>query len=185
MSNNGAKGSGGASAAAASRFARPVRGAVAFLNGVVVAAAAVGFAGFAVAALLTIADVIGRRIGFPIVGVVDLVQLCVLGGAWLVIPYAFAKNAHVAVDLLLQFLPAGLGRFLQILAGIAAAGLLVLMFRACFDAYSQQVLFGDRSQQLGIPIAWYWLPLLIGVALSVVAALLSILNRVPGTGETQ
>lgn len=183
MSNNRAEGSGGASAAAAPRFARPVRGAVAFLNGVMAIAAAVGFAGFAAAALLTIADVIGRRFGFPIVGVVDLVQLCVLGGAWLVIPYAFAKNAHVAVDLVVHFLPVRLERFFHVLAGLAAAGLMILIFRACFAAYSQQVLFGDRSQQLGIPIAWYWLPLLIGVALSIVAAPLSILNRQPKAGD--
>lgn len=140
--------------------------------------AAAGFAGvlaYAAAALLTVGDVIGRQLGMPIVGVVDLVQLFVLGGAWLVIPYAFLTGAHVGVDLLVNAMPAALRGALRVIAGAAAVALLAAMLVYCYEAFQQQMLYGDTSQQLGIPIIYYWLPLLAGVGLSILAAVLSLL----------
>ena len=180
MSDKEAGGSGMSDTAARSsaRVHRSVLAIFDLLNGLLLISAGTGFASFAIAAVLTVTDIIGRQIGWPIVGIVDLVQLCVLGGAWLVIPYAFLKGSHVGVDLLVQLLPPTFNRFFKILANLAAAVLLSLMLGACIEVYSRQVLFGDRSQQLGIPITWYWLPLLTGVVLSILAVLLSVLNPV-------
>lgn len=148
------------------------------LRGLVTAAAILGVVGYGAAALLTVADVVGRQLGTPIPGVVDLVQLCVLGGAWLVIPYAFLVGAHVGVDLLVESFPQVARRALRAVAAVAAVGLLGLMLLECTKAFQMQLLFGDRSQQLGIPIVWYWVPLLAGVGLSMVAALLTVLREV-------
>lgn len=147
------------------------------LRALVTVSAAVGVAAYAAAALLTVGDVIGRQVGLPIPGMVDLVQLCVLGGAWLVIPYAFLTGAHVGVDLLVESFPRVARQLLRVLAGLAAMGLLALMLLYCFEAFQQQLMFGDRSQQLGIPIFYYWMPLLFGVALSIVAAALAMLPQ--------
>lgn len=146
------------------------------LRAPVVAAAVLGVLAYAGAAVLTVADIVGRRFGMPVDGVVDLVQLGVLSGAWLVIPYAFLVGAHVGVDLLIESFPQRLKRTLRIAAALVAAVLLGLMLQACWDAFQQQVAFGDRSQQLGIPIFWYWIPLLVGVALSIVSALITIID---------
>ena len=180
MSDEEAGGSGRSNAAARSsaRVNRSVLAILDLLNGLLLVSAGIGFASFAVAAVLTVTDIIGRQVGWPIIGIVDLVQLCVLSGAWLVIPYAFLKGSHVGVDLLVLLLPPTFNRFFEILANLAAAVLLLLMLGACIEVYSQQVLFGDRSQQLGIPITWYWLPLLTGVGLSILAVLLSVLKPV-------
>lgn len=147
------------------------------LRALITVAAAIGVAAYAAAALLTVGDVIGRQVGLPIPGMVDLVQLCVLGGAWLVIPYAFLTGAHVGVDLLVESFPRAARGLLRVLATLAAMGLLALMLTYCYDTFQQQLMFGDRSQQLGIPIFYYWLPLLFGVALSIVAAALALLPR--------
>ena len=180
MSSDPSQGDGGGTQAAtilAGQGARhPVQALIGLLRGLMAVSASVGFAAFAAAALLTVADVVGRRLGMPIVGIVDLVQLFVLSGAWLVIPYAFVKGAHVGVDLLVEAFPKALNRVLRAVSSLVAVALLGLMLNACIDAYSQQLLFGDRSQQLGIPITWYWLPLLVGVALSIVAALLTLVD---------
>ena len=180
MSDKEAGGSGMSNAAARSlaRVNRSVLAILDLLNGLMLVSAGTGFASFAIAAVLTVTDIIGRQIGWPIVGIVDLVQLCVLGGAWLVIPYAFLRGSHVGVDLLVQLLPHTFNRCFKILANLAAAVLLLLMLGACIEVYSRQVLFGDRSQQLGIPITWYWLPLLTGVILSILAVFLNVLNPV-------
>lgn len=180
MSDKEAGGSGMSNAATrtSTRVNRSVLAILDLLNGLLLVSAGTGFASFAIAAVLTVTDIIGRQVGWPIVGIVDLVQLCVLGGAWLVIPYAFLKGSHVGVDLLVQLLPHTFNRFFKILANLAAAVLLLLMLGACIEVYSRQALFGDRSQQLGIPITWYWLPLLTGVVLSILAVFLSILNPI-------
>lgn len=147
------------------------------LRMLVTAAAVVGVLGYAAAAVLTVGDVIGRQIGTPIPGMVDLVQLFVLGGAWLVIPYAFMTGAHVGVDLVVDMLPRAVERGARALASLAAVGLLGLMLMECYKAFQMQILFGDKSQQLGIPIMYYWVPLLIGVGLSILAALLTLVPR--------
>ncbi|WP_207457387.1 TRAP transporter small permease subunit [Azospirillum sp. SYSU D00513] len=153
------------------------------LRALIVGAAVLGVLAYAAAALVTVADVVGRQMAAPIPGVVDLVQLFVLGGAWLVIPYAFLTGAHVGVDLLVESFPDAVGRGLRAVASVAAAGLLALMLVHCYEAFQQQLMFGDRSQQLGIPIIWYWVPLLAGMALSIIAALLTIFTA-PRTQAT-
>lgn len=145
------------------------------LRALVIVSAGTGVAAYAAAALFTVGDVIGRQIGMPIPGVIDLVQLCVLGGAWLVIPYAFLTGAHVGVDLLVESFPRALETLLRTMAGLVAIALLTMMFSYCYDTFQQKLMFGDRSQQLGIPIFYFWIPLLYGVALSIVAAALAII----------
>lgn len=150
----------------------------------VVVSAGAGVTAYAAAALLTVANVIGRQVGLPISGVVDLVQLCVVGGAWLVIPYAFLTGAHVGVDLLVESMPDAVRVPLRVLASLVAIGLLILILLNCYETFQQQMMFGDRSQQLGIPILYYWVPLLYGVALSAVAAALALVpNRWVGRVE--
>ncbi|MFD1795216.1 TRAP transporter small permease subunit [Paracoccus aurantiacus] len=158
-------------------FLRRVDGLIEFL-------AAIGVLAYCAAALVSVADVIGRRIGTPVPGVVDLVQLFIMAGAWLSIPWGFSVAAHVGVDFLLERIPEGLARLLRIIAAIAAIVLMVLIFVECIPTYRMQVMLGDKSQQLGIPIAFYWLPLLLGVAASVLAlipVLLRLLLNLPQT----
>lgn len=138
--------------------------------------AGVGVLAYGVAALVTVADILGRQVGLPINGVVDLVQLFVIAGAWLVMPYAFMTGAHVGVDFLVRAMPAGVETALRALGAAAAVGLLGLMFWQGFATYQMRTMFGDSSQQLGIPIAWYWRPLLLGLAMSLAGAALAFLS---------
>ncbi len=146
------------------------------LRALIIAFACAGVLAYAAAALVTVADIIGRQVGAPIAGVVDLVQLFVVGGAWLAIPYAFMTGAHVGVDLIVEAFPKATERTLRIIAGLAAMALVALMLVYCYEAFQQQLMFGDRSQQLGIPIIWYWVPLLFGMVLSIIATALAIFN---------
>jgi TRAP-type C4-dicarboxylate transport system permease small subunit len=154
-----------------------------WLDRAIEALAILGVAAYAAAALVTVADIIGRRFGLPIDGVVDIVQLCVMAGAWFVIPWAFVAGAHVSVDFLQAKMPLAAGRAVEVLAALMAGGLLLLMLRYGYQAASVQRMLGDRSQQIGIPIVWYWGPQLLGQAASVVA-LLSVLWRLAFTPRT-
>jgi len=155
------------------------------LRSLVTLVAVIGVAAYAAAALLTVADIIGRQLGYPVPGVVDLVQLFVLGGAWLVIPYAFMTGAHVGVDLLVESLPRQLTSVMRGVAGLAAMALLSMMLYFCYATFQQQVMFGDRSQQLGIPIFYYWVPLLFGVGLSIVGTGLGLIPSPQPTTSTE
>ncbi len=136
------------------------------------ALAALGVAAYGCAALVTVADVIGRKIGLPVQGVVDLVQLFVMTGAWLVMPYAFMAGAHVGVDFVVKRLPVAVRVPLKLFATAVALALVVLMLWYGFETFNVRTVFGDRSQQLGIPVAWYWYPLLAGLAVSLIAVVL-------------
>jgi TRAP-type C4-dicarboxylate transport system permease small subunit len=136
--------------------------------------AVAGVLAYSAAALITVADIIGRQFGFAVLGVVDLVQLFVMMGAWFVIPYAFVVGAHVGVDLLVDHLPNAVAVPARVISASAAIVLLALMLRYGVSSFQTQMLFGDRSQQLGIPIMWYWLPLLLGLAVSIVASFVTL-----------
>lgn len=142
--------------------------------------AVLGCLSYAAAAVVTIADIVGRRVGTPIDGVVDLVQLFVIAGAWMAIPYAFARGAHVGVDFVVEALPSVLRRGLVLLAQLCALALLAAMLFYGFAHYNLQSSMGDRSQQLGIPIGVYWVPLLLGQAASLLAILHVILTLARG-----
>ncbi|MDK3019956.1 TRAP transporter small permease [Pseudodonghicola flavimaris] len=140
--------------------------------------AVLGVLAYAAAALVTFVDVVGRNLGMPIEGVVDLVQLFVVAGAWLVIPFAFQSAAHVGVDFVLNMLPAALKLPLRVLAALVALAVIGLMLWYGFETFKMRTMFGDRSQQLGIPVAWYWYPLLVGLAASLIGILVHLAEAV-------
>ncbi len=119
------------------------------------------------AVLATIADILARKLaGYTYSATIDVVQLLVLAAADLRSPYAIAIRSHVAVDVLAN--PLGIrGRALTDLL-TACLGTLLLTSFAWFggEQASLQHSYGDASQTVGIPMIWYWLPLLYGCVLS-------------------
>jgi TRAP-type C4-dicarboxylate transport system permease small subunit len=134
------------------------------------ALAVLGALCFAAAALVTVADVVLRKVGTGIIGTVDYVQLFIVAGAFLAMPYAFAEKAHVSVDIVLEILP---GRARQVL--LAGTGLLVFTF-CCLLAWSNVGAFlrtwhsSDISMNVGIAMWLYWLPFAAGISISALAA---------------
>ncbi len=133
---------------------------------------------------VTIADIVLRSIsrfvnlfadepiGLAIVGVVDIVQLLVMAVAFLVIPLAFMRDAHVSVDIV----TARLSDRLQHVAKGGAAGMgavfLLIVLLTGLEQAANQIEYGDRTMTLGIPYWWFWTPMLLGCVLSVAATIL-------------
>ena len=139
-------------------------------------AAYVGFACLAGAALVTVLDIALRQAGGAVIGVVDLVQLLVMAGAYFAIPYAFLHDGHVAVDLVSARLGPRLDAACRALGALLATGFMLAIARYGLEAALEQHAYGDRSHTMGIPILWYWTPLLLGAALSVLAVALTLLQ---------
>lgn len=155
------------------------------IDGVIELLAALGVLAYCAAALVSVADVVGRQIGTPVPGVVDVVQLFILAGAWLSIPWGFSVAAHVGVDFLVEKLPHGWQRGLRMAAALSAGVLMALILWKSLGTYQMQAMLGDKSQQLGIPISFYWIPLLIGVAASILALIPVLLRLVLDLPQTR
>lgn len=125
--------------------------------------------------LVVLADVATRRtLGSPITGVTDLVQLAVIASACLALPLAFLRGGHVAVEFVTRNWPLRAQRVLRTLVALAEASLLILLLRYGLSQAAARFSFGDVSPTLGLPVLLYWVPYLLGVALSVPAALLAL-----------
>lgn len=132
--------------------------------------AIVGMVAIGAAVLLTVLDICLRSVSTATVpGLTDIVTLLVMTGALLSIPYAFVTDQHVAIDVFTAKLSVGAQRGLALFA--SALGIIVLSSVLWFST-KQAILeygYGDRSQSIGIPMIAYWVPMLIGLAISVLA----------------
>ncbi|AKH22054.1 hypothetical protein AAY24_04735 [Sedimenticola thiotaurini] len=119
------------------------------------------------AVLATTADVLARKLlGFTYQGTIDVVQLFVLSAAFLSIPYAFISRSHVAVALFTdKFGPRGQSA-ISLLASFLATVIMAAFAWFGFGHAAMQMEYGDVSQTIGIPIIWYWVPVIYGSALS-------------------
>ena len=136
-----------------------------------------GAASFALAACVTVVDVVLRKFSGGILGTVDYVQLFIVSGAFLAMPYAFRVNAHVSIDLVSAFLPP----FGQWLLGLATS-LLTLVFCCLLGFYSTQSALSmlsssDISMNIGIPMWIYWLPFALGLVGSAIAMTFNVADQ--------
>lgn len=115
----------------------------------------------------TIGLLTGRPPGLALVGIVDLVQLAVMAAAYLAIPFTFAGEGHVAVDVLHLRLSARQQLLLRALGALLSCLFMAMILIFGIEQARLVAAYGDRSATLGIPLVWYWLPLLAGAALSV------------------
>lgn len=129
--------------------------------------ALVGTGAFLIAVALTVIDIALRSVStLTVYGLTDIVTLCTMAGAMLALPYGFAADQHVSIDVFTSRMPPAIRRWLAVLAHLLGFAFL----SGVFWFGSQQMLieygYGDRSQSIGIPMVWYWVPLLIGIGLS-------------------
>ncbi len=128
-----------------------------------------GTLAFLVAVGLTVSDIVLRTVStLTVRGLTDIVTLCTMIGAMLAIPYGFAADQHVSIDVFTSRMPERLQAWLRVMAAILSllflAGAAWFGFEQMLSAWS----YGDRSQSIGIPMVWYWIPLLVGIALGAV-----------------
>lgn len=136
--------------------------------------AILGITMLTIAIIVVVGDIIWRRIGGgSFIGAVDLTQLSVMFAASFSIPYAFTKGAHVRVDLLNGILSTRAQRFLDVLAALFGAVLLAFLLWLTWGRAMQVWDYGDVSQDLAVPMIYYWAALIIGLALSVLACLVN------------
>lgn len=117
-------------------------------------------------------DIVGRKtIGFSILGITDITQLLVMACVCLAMPLTFIREGHVGVEFATDALPRRVLAALRFAVSLLCFVFVVALARFAYAQAFLQIAKGDASLTLGIPIVWYWMPLLIGLSLSAVAAL--------------
>lgn len=142
------------------------------LRRLAVAAAYFAAAALSVSVGVTVADILLRRtINQPITGVVDLTQLSVMWAAFCSIPVAFHLDNHISVVMVTDRMPLTVRRWVYAVGTLACA---VMLMAAALTAATKgyaEYLQADRSMVLGIPLVWYWVPVVLGFALASACAL--------------
>lgn len=131
--------------------------------------------------VMTMVDILLRNLlnsGIP--GIVDLTQLTVIWAAFLAIPVGFVLDNHIAVELIFDRLGSVGKAVIRAIGGLAGCVLLLLCLGWGWEQTRLQLEAGDRSMTIGIPMIWYWLPLLYGCALAALCALLAALRSLAG-----
>ena len=121
-------------------------------------------------AVLNVGDIATRRLTtWNLTGIVDITQLMVMACAFMCIPYTFMREAHIDVDFITTHLPPRINSALLGVWSLAGALFMAAVTWYAGVAALQAYVNNDQSTTIGIPIVWYWVPLLFGCVLSVLA----------------
>jgi TRAP-type C4-dicarboxylate transport system permease small subunit len=157
-----------------------------FVDRSLTALAGLATAGLAVAIAMVAADILVRKIlGRSLTGAVDVTELAVVIVAFLSIPLTFLRRGHVAVEIVTNALPLR-GRAILEAIGALVGGLLFLTIAiASLQPARLSVAAGDVSQDLAIPLLWYWVPTIGGCLLATLAATIAAWQLFAGQDADQ
>lgn len=121
------------------------------------------------ATLINVCAVIGRRVGLPLHGAIELVQVCVLIAGTFALVRATGLEAHARIHLVLDRIPAGARALAERLCALFAA----LFFAALLagSVWIQSDLWNshETSEVIGVP--WRALRLVANLGLAAMALL--------------
>jgi TRAP-type C4-dicarboxylate transport system permease small subunit len=145
-------------------------GAGAFFAAVAKLSSAVAATALAVMVLAIVVDVaMANLFKQPISGTFDLVETTLVILVFMGFPATFLRNGHIAVDVIDHFVsPAAVARLKWVAAAVSMFFLLFFawqMASPALDAFK----FGERKQELGLPLWVLWIPMILGFVLSAVA----------------
>ena len=127
--------------------------------------------------LLTVADVLLRAFfGYPVRGMLELIELGLACTVFLGMPAVFLRKEHLVVDAIDQLTRPAVVRLLDLAGALVSFGLLAFMAWQMVPVAKGMYEFGDVTSDLSIPKIYYWIPVLLGVVASAAASLALILR---------
>lgn len=151
-----------------------------FIHNIFQGLAVLGAVSFGLAALVTVVDILLRIKGVGLPGVVDYVQLFIIAGAFLAMPYTFLEQGHVRVELLLEMLSKPVRKILAFVVCLLVLGIVVALTIYNFAGLERVIEGNDISQNLGLPMAYFWGPVVLGLGLSIVAVVVLLFEILTG-----
>ncbi|MBE3638783.1 TRAP transporter small permease [Mangrovicoccus algicola] len=123
-----------------------------------------------------------RLFGASVPWTEELSRFLFIWTVWFGMAASFRMKTHPSLDILPALATGRLHRILRVVPVLAT----ILLFSAVsyhgYRLVRQQMLFGETSPILGVGMYWATLPLVIGSALSIIAALADALRGDPVSG---
>ncbi len=131
--------------------------------------------------LLTVADVLLRAIdpNWRIPGVVEIVVLVFAFSVFLAIAATFVLEQNIVVSLVDSALSRPLARALAVGTGTGTLVYLGMLIAQGFVNAQEAVKYDDQTMQLALPIALFWVAILIGFTVAFAAELLLLVKAGP------
>lgn len=125
--------------------------------------------------LLTVADIVLRSFfGYPIRGMLELIELGLVCTIFVALPAVFLRDGNLVVDVIDHLAPAPLVRVLDLAGALISLGLLAVMAWQMLPLARAMHEFGDVTSDLAIPKIYYWIPVLLGVVASAASTLIFV-----------
>jgi TRAP-type C4-dicarboxylate transport system permease small subunit len=99
--------------------------------------ASLGAALIGLLALTVVADVVGRQIGVPVTGIVEMAAQTVVISAFLTIPYVMRRGGHIRATVLVSRTPPVVRKTLEALAYLIGAIIFALLAYAAWEAFTE------------------------------------------------
>ena len=127
--------------------------------------------------MITVADVFLRTFfGYPIRGVLELVELGLACTIFVALPAVFLRDEHLVVDVIDHLTKKSVVRLLDLAGAIVSFVVLVVMLWQMVPLARTMHEFGDVTSDLSLPKMWYWVPVLLGVVASALATVVFIVR---------
>ena len=127
--------------------------------------------------MVTVADVFLRTFfGYPVRGVLELVELGLACTIFLALPAVFLRDEHLVVDVIDHLAKKSVVRLLDLAGAIVSLVVLAVMLWQMVSLARTMHDFGDVTSDLSLPKIWYWVPVLLGLFASALAAVVFIVR---------
>ena len=127
--------------------------------------------------MVTVADVFLRTFfSYPMRGVLELVELGLACTILLALPAVFLRDEHLVVDVIDHLAKKPVVRLLDLAGAIVSLVVLAVMLWQMVPLARTMHEFGDVTSDLSLPKIWYWVPVLLGLFASALAAVVFIVR---------
>jgi len=131
--------------------------------------------GFAAALILifmmlftTVAVFMRQVFNAPVLGVVDVMELALIGLIFVAMPGVFLRDDNVTVDVIDQVVPRKVRVALRLLGLIVSLGFLVMMMVQMLPQAADKWNHGEVTMTLSINRFVHWVPIIFGFGMSIV-----------------
>lgn len=127
-------------------------------------------------ALGIVGDVIGRQIGTPIVGIVEIAAQSVVLAAFLTIPYVMRRGSHIRATVLVSRLPKLVQKALEVLGYLVGIAIFALLAYSAYGNFLTDFTEGafEGEGALRVPTWPTRLVIFLSASLMIVESLLAI-----------
>ena len=127
--------------------------------------------------LFTTYAVIAREVfDAPVLGVVEIMSFGLVGCVFLALPGVFLRDDNITVDLMDQVTRSPVRKGLRLIGLVLSLGFLIVALSQMFVPADEMHESGEVTMTLSFRKVYYWIPILLGFGLSIVAVAIVIIH---------